>query len=103
MLRSLLLTATMTMLATAAAAQDARPQAALRNFQNHHARLERPCDNIDGLSICAERAGVSAFRRVAKEKPGQLTRFTRLAGMFMGRVDAADWGPLRVRFNLQLR
>ena len=34
---------------------------------------------------------------------GKLTRFTRLAGMFMGRVSAATIGDMRILISLELR
>jgi hypothetical protein len=42
-------------------------------------------------------------KQAKKNDEGALSGFTRLAGMFMGRVDAADLGPFRFRFELELR
>jgi hypothetical protein len=36
-------------------------------------------------------------------RPGALTRFARLAGMFMGRVDVVQAGSMRMKFKLELR
>lgn len=35
--------------------------------------------------------------------PGRLTRFARLCGMFMGRVDVAKVGGVRMKLNLALK
>lgn len=36
-------------------------------------------------------------------RPGALTRFARLAGMFMGRVDVARVGGTRMKLKLEIR
>jgi hypothetical protein len=38
-----------------------------------------------------------------KAPAGRLTRFTRLCGMFMGRVDIVSAGAFRMKLNLELR
>ena len=63
------------------------------------------CAARDGLSLCVDpvrRIRIKA-KQAKKNDEGALSGFTRLAGMFMGRVDAADLGPFRFRFELELR
>lgn len=105
MLRSLLLTSMALGLATAAGAQETRATAAERTTPDmNRPAADRPCAVVDGLALCAPRVGAArAHLRPPKDRQSHFTRFTRLAGMFMGRVDAADIGPLKVRFNLELR
>lgn len=63
------------------------------------------CSARDGLSLCVRRTKPSRAKaaRGKKEPEGALTGLTRVAGMFMGRVDAADAGAFRFRFQLALR
>lgn len=67
--------------------------------------LTEACAPREGLSLCLKPvfAARARARRAFRERVGALTRFTRLAGMFMGRSDAAELGSLKVRFNLELR
>jgi hypothetical protein len=62
--------------------------------------LLRPCPSAreQGLAFCM--GGDDAPPSPAAKK---FTRFTRLAGMFMGRVEALTVGDWRVRFILDLR
>ena len=43
------------------------------------------------------------YRHPAPQAPQRLTRFTRLAGLFMGTTDAATVGSFRLRFVLDIR
>jgi hypothetical protein len=94
-----------TLLAAVAAAQDPAP-APSEQRPVRRADLSNDCARRDGLSLCVEK--IRGARRRAKETlqaraAGSLTRFTKIAGMFMGRVDAFDWGAMKVRVNLELR
>ena len=62
--------------------------------------LLRPCPSYHerGLAFCL--GGDDAPPSPAAKR---FTRFTRLAGMFMGRVEAVSLGDWRVRFILDLR
>lgn len=61
------------------------------------------------LRLCpAEGARAVAFCLGGEDAPPspatrKFTAFTRLAGMFMGRVDALEFGGWRMRFDLELR
>lgn len=59
-----------------------------------------------GQSMTTE-ATVAAARTVLPlRRPmaiGRIGRFARLAGMFMGTVDCASVGPMKLRFVLDLR
>lgn len=71
--------------------------------------VDDSCPAIDSLSLClapdleAERLTGRKRGQPRTDDAGKLTRFTRLAGMFMGRVDVLDVGGWRFRFNLELR
>jgi hypothetical protein len=74
-------------------------------------RLEKPsihvvsdCDRPEGLCLRTEREKrlVSGARR-AQVQSGALSKFAHLAGMFMGRQDAAELGAFKFRFVLDLR
>lgn len=62
--------------------------------------LLRPCPSAHerGLAFCL--GGDDAPPSPAAKR---FTRFTRVAGMFMGRVEAVTLGDWRVRFILDLR
>jgi hypothetical protein len=62
--------------------------------------LLTPCASVHerGLAFCL--GGDEAPPSPAAKR---FTRFTRLAGMFMGRVEALSLGDWRVRFLLDLR
>jgi len=66
----------------------------------HGSYLLRPCPSVHerGLAFCL--GGDDAPPSPAAKR---FTRFTRLAGMFMGRVEALSLGDWRVRFVLDLR
>ena len=61
-----------------------------------------------GLDLCGPglpdqaRAGSGLFAE-PRQEAAPLTRWTRLAGMFMGRVDAVRLKRCRVRINLEIR
>jgi len=104
MLRSLMMTSMLLGLAAAAGAQETRASAERTTPDMNRPAAGEPCPVVDGLALCAPRVGAArAHLRPPKDRQSHFTRFTRLAGMFMGRVDAADLGPLKVRFNLELR
>lgn len=105
MIRSILVVTTLLGMTAAASAQDVRVSLEPNDVEAHHARIDRPCAPLEGVALCGQSMGAlrAKTRITEKQRVGHLTRFTRLAGMFMGRVDAADVGPLKVRFNLQLR
>ena len=62
--------------------------------------LLRPCPSARerGIAFCLEDDETPPSPAAKK-----FTRFTRLAGMFMGRVEALNIGDWRVRFVLDLR
>lgn len=67
-----------------------------------------PCVDRFELGLCAsEDEPFRAFSwRMPAEiagPPSRLILFTRLAGMFMGRVDTVSIGDFRLRFKLTLR
>jgi hypothetical protein len=43
------------------------------------------------------------FSRPPAQRPGRWTAFTRLAGMFMGRVSALTVGDMRIAFKLEIK
>ncbi|MDE2039309.1 MAG: hypothetical protein KGO96_04785 [Elusimicrobia bacterium] len=61
------------------------------------------CRTRDSLLLCPspQEAPLSLERR--PQAAGGLTAFARLAGMFMGRVDALAMGPFRLRLKLEVR
>ena len=68
------------------------------------------CEVRDGLSLCVDGRSKEQRRKArvlrdteSAEEAGKMGRLTRLAGMFMGRVDAAEVGDFRFRFILDLR
>jgi hypothetical protein len=67
--------------------------------------LSPDCSPCDGLSLCLPpvRGNGARARKTLKEKAGALSRLTLLAGLFMGRADAVNLGPLTFRINLELR
>lgn len=62
--------------------------------------LLSPCPSIHerGLAFC-----LGGEEAPASPAAKRFTRFTRLAGMFMGRVETLTLGDWRVRFILDLR
>jgi hypothetical protein len=62
--------------------------------------LLRPCPSAHEHALAFCLGGDDAPPSPASKK---FTRFTRLAGMFMGRVEALTLGDWRVRFILDLR
>src|SRR5688572_15643777 len=63
------------------------------------------CSDGKGLVLCLEDRSDTA-RRVKegrRQSRSALQKFARLAGMFMGRVDAAQVGNYKLRFTLELR
>jgi len=66
----------------------------------HGSYLLRPCPSVHerGLAFCI--GGEEAPPSPAAKR---FVRFTRLAGMFMGRVETLTLGDWRVRFILDIR
>lgn len=57
-------------------------------------------------SLKPESAAAAARTVLPLRRPaavGRIGRFARLAGMFMGKVDCASVGPMKLRFVLDLR
>lgn len=106
MIRQLVTAFLMTAALTAvAAAQDVAPAPSVAQ-PVRRADLANDCARRDGLSLCVETirsARHRAKKALEARTAGALTRFTKIAGMFMGRVDAFDVRSLKVRFNLELR
>lgn len=115
-LRRLAQALTLTMLTAAALAAPAAAQDAPKSAPSVKAPrapdaaprldLALACETRDGLSLCVKpRAGrkTPPARLSEEDSAGRFRRFTRLAGMFMGRVDAASVGPFRLRLTLDLR
>jgi len=72
------------------------------------AQADLPCVDRRELWLClSEDDAADAFPWSMREgpaaPPSKLILFTRLAGMFMGRVDAGSLGSFRLRFKLTLR
>lgn len=80
------------------------------------APAERP--SLKAADVCAPERSVPLclepkleIARIVDKEPrspsptaaGRLTRLTRLAGMFMGRVDVVELAGLKVRIDLELR
>jgi hypothetical protein len=106
MIRQLAMALLMTTALTVAAAAQEAASAPSSRQPVRRADLSNDCARRDGLSLCVET--IRSARRRAKKAieartAGSLTRFTRLAGLFMGRVDAFDVRSMKVRFNLELR
>ena len=82
---------------SAANAQDnpspaaAQASAVQKNLRHHYVK-----DAGEGARIAS-----SLFPKAPP--PGKLTRFTRLAGMFMGRVPMAVVGDMRVCLKLEIK
>ncbi len=92
-----------------AAAQDAARPAETGSPSRPTLRVAESCALERAVPLCLE-PRIEAERIAGRpdgvrklEPVGNLTRFTRLAGMFMGRVDVLDTGNFRFRFNLELR
>ena len=101
-MRPTYLAAALLTLTTLARAQETRGAAPV--VAERRSDLAQACPARDGLSLCVPPAGPRDKPRASpKTRASSLTRFTQLAGAFMGRVDAADIGPLRVRFKLEIR
>lgn len=60
------------------------------------------CSDSRGLVVCFDERSAPVKRAAAKASSGPLGKFAKLAGMFMGRVDAADIGNFKFRFKLEL-
>jgi hypothetical protein len=102
----LLTAATMGLTAPASAQDDAKGTPALARRSD----FTLACAVRDGLSLCVDSRSRAQRRRArilrdseSAEEAGKMGRLTRLAGMFMGRVDAAEVGDFRFRFILDLR
>lgn len=102
----LLTTATLGLTAPASAQDDAKTNAALAKRTD----FSLACQVRDGLSLCLDGRSKEQRRKArilreseSAEEAGKMGRLTKLAGMFMGRVDAAEVGDFRFRFILDLR
>lgn len=61
------------------------------------------CDDGKNLVVCVDERARRSRRGVKPgDAAGPIGRFAKLAGMFMGRVDAADVGNFKFRFKLEL-
>ncbi len=60
------------------------------------------CDDGKNLVVCIDRVAREAKRRAKDDASGPIGKFAKLAGMFMGRVDAADIGNYKFRFKIEL-
>ena len=100
---ALLLLATALLLAGAASAQE--NEAPAQPARAERRDLAQACDAREGLSLCVQTSAPKRGKAKAesREDTSRFTRLTRLAGMFMGRVDAAEIGNFRFRFQLELR
>jgi hypothetical protein len=92
-----------TLLAQPAAAQDnEEPQAPPTS--SRRSDLTSDCVPREGLSLCLNPAKAARrVRKTVKEQAGRIGRFARIAGLFMGRSDAAEIGSLKLRVNLEIR
>lgn len=67
----------------------------------------QPAESAPVTSSLKPEATAAAARTVLPlRRPttiGKIGRFARLAGMFMGKVDCASVGPMKLRFVLDLR
>jgi hypothetical protein len=64
------------------------------------------CSDGKGLVLCLEDRSSDAARKLKDRRTqsrSALQKFARLAGMFMGRVDAAQVGDFKLRFTLELK
>lgn len=61
--------------------------------------VARPCLTLRGPGLCLD-AGQKPLKPAG---PSRLTRFTRLAGMFMGRTDAFALGGMIIRLKIDIR
>ncbi|MBI5630667.1 MAG: hypothetical protein HY921_07270 [Elusimicrobia bacterium] len=82
-----------------------------QEFVPHASALADCASGPYGLELCLPTSSdirwPSALGVLLSAERGQekapLTRFAHLAGMFMGRVDAAQWGGLRINIKLTLK
>ena len=89
--------------AMGAAAQDQTAPRAVNALLN-------PCPETPGLILCLvedksdkNSAAPPALIEKTPRSNSKLIRFTRLAGMFMGRVTVTEIGGVSLRINLELR
>lgn len=59
------------------------------------------CTAREGLSLCVGKIARKVKARLPRPRTS-FDRLTRVAGMFMGRVDAAEVGSMKFRFRLTL-
>lgn len=91
--------------AVGAAAQDEAPRRAERPSIANEARPRPPECGEARYTLCAGESRLVPRSLLAPDPPrrGRWTRVTRLAGMFMGRVEAAHVGPFQLRIRLDIR
>lgn len=95
---------TVLFLAPAVHAQDNEEPQASPTRSEERVDLSANCSPREGLSLCLN--PVRAARRVrqaVREQTGRIGRLARIAGLFMGRSDAAEIGSLKLRVNLEIR
>lgn len=103
------LAALLMLVAASAGAQDVSQLIGVSAEPRPSLRVVESCEAEKSVQLCLEprlegaQGAVKTPARRRREQDGRLTRFTRLAGMFMGRVDVLDTGSFRFRFNLELR
>jgi cytochrome c556 len=83
-------------LASQARAQDEEREA-------RRVALAQDCSAREGLSLCIKDRAKKKARKVKEAAATGFGRFTKLAGKFMGREDAAEVGSFRFRIDLTLK
>jgi hypothetical protein len=95
-----MLLALATGLALMPSAANAQDRARLKKTTHYSAPS---CDDGKNLVVCVdERERPSRRSAKNRDSSGPISKFAKLAGMFMGRVDAADVGSFKFRFRLEL-